>query len=438
MSRRARQPREPITLTIDSLSHEGRGVGRNEGKTVFVHGALPGERVTAQVVKRRGRFDEAVALDVLEASPERVDPLCAHFGVCGGCSFQHATQTFQLEHKQRVLLELLEHTAGVQPATVAAPIHSHPWAYRRKARLGVKHVPAKGGVIVGFRERATPYITHCDECVVLDARVGSRLVELREMMRELLIAAQIPQIEVAAGDDAVALVFRCLALPSARDRELLARFQQETGLEIYLQPGGLNTVEPLEAGNTPLRYGLGDLQFEFLPVDFTQVNAAINARLIERALEYLKPAADDRVLDLFCGLGNFSLPVAQRVAQVQGYEGDAGLIRRALANAERNQLANCFFEQADLADPAAVASITPQGFNKVIIDPPRSGAGMVVEHLRLEGVERLVYVSCNPATLARDVKSLCHERGFQLVQTGILDMFPHTAHVESISLLHRV
>ncbi|MGR8920615.1 MAG: 23S rRNA (uracil(1939)-C(5))-methyltransferase RlmD [Gammaproteobacteria bacterium] len=435
MSRRAR--REPVELGIDSLSHEGRGVARLNGKTVFVHNALPGERVEARIVRRRGRFDEAETLAVLEASPERIEARCPHYALCGGCSLQHMPASMQLAHKQSVLLELLEHHAHTAPQRVAAPVTGPQWGYRRKARLGVKHVEAKGGVIVGFRERSKPYVADCHRCDVLDPRIGSQLDALRELVAGLSVARRLPQIEIACGDDVVALILRHLDPLAQADLARLREFAARSGFVLYLQSGGPDTVTPLDADPRPLGYALDGRRFEFGPGDFTQVNAAINARMVERALDCLELRPGDRVADLFCGIGNFSLPLAARAAQVVGIEGDAALVARAAANAATNGLANARFEVADLMSETAVARLALGGPNKLLLDPPRAGARVVIEALSLDEVERLVYVSCNPVTFARDAAVLVDRHGFRLAETGILDMFPQTAHVESLSLFVR-
>lgn len=429
--------REPVEVRIDNLSHEGRGVGRVEGKTLFAHGALPGERVRARIEKRRGRFDEGSVIEVLEASPARIEPPCAAFGICGGCALQHAPEQVQLDHKQAVLAELLEHQAGVTPGRIAAPLRGPQFGYRRKARLGVKLVPRKGGVLVGFRERGKPYITDCETCEVLDPRVGRRLGALRALVGTLSAPDRVPQIEVSLGDETGALVFRHLDPLTADDRAHLAAFEADSDLDVYLQPGGIDTVAPLSATRRPLSYRVADVEIRFEPSDFTQVNAGINELMVARAIEWLDAGPEDDVLDLFCGLGNFSLPIARRARGLLGVEGDAGLVARAAMNAKANGIANARFEVADLADADAVAAIDATGVTRLLLDPPRSGAAEVLENLALGGVERIVYVSCNPVTFARDAGVLCGTLGFRLVETGIADMFPQTAHVESISLFAR-
>lgn len=435
--RGAPRPLREVELDIDTLSHEGRGVGRVDGKAVFVHAALPGERVRARIVKPHGSFDEADVLEVLVPSAARIAPRCAHFGVCGGCSMQHAGEDVQLAHKQTVLLELLRHQGQVVPARVAPPITGPQWGYRRKARLGVKFVEKKGGILVGFRERAKPYVADCRSCAILDPRVGERLPELRALIEGLDGGARIPQIEVAIGDDTVALVIRHLDALCDGDRARLCDYAIATDVEIFLQSGGPDTVVNLRGGRELLDYTVDGLRFEFRPNDFTQVNAGINARMVARALELLALDPADEVLDLFCGLGNFTLPIARRAQGVRGFEGEASLVAQAAANARLNGIANAGFTAVDLADGEACAGIAVRDANKLLLDPPRSGAATVIERMPLAGFERLVYVSCNPVTFARDAAALVNQHRFRLVESGILDMFPQTAHVESISLFER-
>lgn len=435
-ARRSRARREPVELEIESLSHEGRGVARNDGKTVFVHGALPGERVLARVVKRRGRFDEADTLEVLKASPIRAEPACAHYGMCGGCSLQHLPETEQLAHKQSVLLELLQHHAGLEPAELLAPVRGPQWGYRRKARLGIKQVKAKGGVITGFRERNKPYVTDCNACDTLDPRVGQHLPELRELFNQLSVPDRIPQIEISMSDDVCALIVRHLEPLSDDDQARLIEFAGQHNYDIYLQSGGIDTVTPLTPARV-LRYRLGDIELEFLPTDFTQVNAAINQQLVPAAMQYLALEAHDHVIDFFCGMGNFSLPIATRAASVTGIEGDAALVQRAAHNASVNQLTNVEFHAADLMDGDALAKLPVTAANKLLLDPPRAGAEALINALDFSAITRLVYVSCNPATLARDAAVLGATHGFELSAAGILDMFPQTAHVESISVFEK-
>jgi len=435
--RRQKLPLDPVEAVIEKLAHDARGIARIEGKTIFVDGALAGETVKFLYTKKHSKFDEAKTIEVVaNPSNDRVEAKCQHFGVCGGCSLMHMSAEAQLTAKQNTLEEHLTHFGKLQPEHWLEPLRGPLWGYRRKARLGVKYVAKKERVLVGFREKGTPYLAVLEQCEVLDQRVGARLAELGEMIAKLEAHNRIAQIEVAMDDDHVALVFRNLDPLSEQDTQALINYGQENDLWIYLQSGGPDTVIPIWPQNPQLSYApAADLKLEFEPNDFTQVNAEINLKMIERTMELLEVSSDDRILDLFCGLGNFTLPLAKRVTEVVGVEGDEALVRHAKENATINDLSNATFEQADLTQtelkdyPWAKA-----GFNKILLDPPRSGAFEVLHQLAALGAERLVYVSCNPATLARDAGELVNNHGYTLVSTGVMDMFPHTTHVESIAL----
>ncbi len=441
--RRKRLPEGSFEARIESLSHDGRGVAHLDGKAVFIDGALPGERVEFVYTWRRRSHDEGRVVRVLEASPERVEPRCPHAGLCGGCSLQHMAPDAQIEAKQQTLLENFERLGRVVPERVIPPLQGPVWGYRRKARLGVRHVPKKGRVLVGFREKRDRRIADLSRCEVLDPAVGERIEALSALIGELSIIDAVPQIEVAVGDEDAALVFRVLAPPSEADRERLAAFGRETGLRILLQPGGPETVAPLWPETGPeLTYRLpeaGDLAFRFLPTDFTQVNAAVNRAMVQQALSLLELESNARVLDLFCGLGNFTLPIARRAREVVGVEGEAGLVERARANAAHNGIDNVTFHVANLMDETVLeqAPWLRESFDRVLLDPPRSGAKEIVPRLGGLGAERILYVSCHPATLARDAGILVHELGYRLEAAGVMDMFPHTAHVESMALFVR-
>jgi 23S rRNA (uracil1939-C5)-methyltransferase len=430
---------DPVEVSIESLSHEGRGLAHLDGKATFIDGALAGERVLFRYTRRRGRFDEGVVTEVLRSSPERVEPRCPHFGVCGGCSLQHMSPEAQIRHKEAVLLEQLRYIGGVAPDAVLPSLTGPIWSYRRKARLGVKFVEKKGGALVGFRERQGRLLAELTRCEVLHERVGTRFMALRDLIGGLDAARQIPQIEVAVSDESAALVFRHLQPLSQQDLERLVTFGKATGLWILLQPGSPDSVTPLWPGSpAPLIYQLpGGIEVRFLSTDFTQVNADINRAMVGRVLELLDPDPGDRVLDLFCGLGNFTLPLAQRAGSVTGIEGEQSLVERAKANAELNGIGNVEFLQENLAAPGLDAPILNASYYKILLDPPRTGALEVVTRLGFQGVKRVVYVSCNPATLARDTRVLTSEKGFRLVKAGVMDMFPHTTHVESIALFER-
>lgn len=424
---------------ITDLGHDGRGVARVDGKAVFVADALPGERVRAQVVRRHRQFDEAQCMEVLRASPERVPARCPHYGVCGGCALQHLAPEAQIDAKQRVLAENLARIGKVEPRRWLAPLTAEPWGYRRRARLSVKHVPKKGRTLVGFRERDPRFVADLSRCEVLDPALGEKLDALGALLNSLEGAASIPQIEFSAGDDARALVFRHLLPFSQADRDKLVAFGRENGFAILLQPGGTDSAHALFPENPRLHYHLDEyaLDLDFSPLDFVQVNARLNERMIAQALHLLDPQPQERVLDLFCGLGNFSLPIARRVASVCGVEGESGLIARARANATHNGIANVEFVVGDLAADPRGAAWARAYFDKWLLDPPRTGAAALLEHLPGKSVRRVVYVSCHPGSLARDAGTLVHRHGFALSAAGVMDMFPHTAHVESIAVFDR-
>ena len=426
----------PETALIASLDHEGRGVTRLDGKTVFVDGALPGEVVRLQRVRKRRRHDEAIVIEVLTPAPERVTPRCAHFGTCGGCSLQHLAHESQLAAKGRVVADELARIGGVQPGRWLAPLSGPAWSYRRRARLGCKFVDKKERVFVGFRERGSPLLADLRRCEVLAEPAGGLIAELANLVGGLQLRRRIAQIEVAVADNVTALVLRVLDEPPAADLAALREFEQRHGIELYLQSGGLDTVTPLSPPATPLRYELDGLAagIEFAPTDFIQVNGELNRRMIGRAIELLEPEPGHRALDLFCGLGNFSLPLALRVATVTGVEGDAALVARARSNAERNGIGNADFHAANLAADVSQAPWAKQPYDLVLLDPPRAGAREVLPVIAACRPRRIVYVSCHAGTLARDAGILVQQHGYRLSAAGIMDMFPHTSHVESIAL----
>jgi 23S rRNA (uracil1939-C5)-methyltransferase len=425
--------------TIDDLSHDGRGVAHVEGKTVFVADALPREHVRARLVRKHRHFDEARAEEILVASPDRVTPRCPHFGVCGGCALQHLAPVAQIAAKQNVLAQNFARIGHVDPVRWLAPLTADPWGYRRRARLSVKYVAKKGRTLVGFRERDPRFVADLAHCDVLDPALGGKLDALGALLNDMQGAASIPQIEFSAGDSTKALVFRHLAPLPDGDLEKLAAFGRRQGFAILLQPGGTDSVYGLSAERVELDYALPayDLKLAFAPLDFVQVNARLNQRMIAHALTLLAPAQDDRVLDLFCGLGNFSLPIARGARQVCGVEGDAGLIERARANAAANGIGNAGFHLGDLAGEVRGSAWARGDWDLMLLDPPRSGADELLKQLPGKSVRRVVYVSCHPASLARDAGTLVRERGFRLEAAGVMDMFPHTAHVESIALFER-
>jgi 23S rRNA (uracil1939-C5)-methyltransferase len=432
-------PAEEVA-SVCALTHEGEGVVRG-GKTAFVAGALPGERIRFRRTRRHRQHDDAELLEVLDASPARVAPRCAHFGVCGGCVLQHLDPAAQIAAKETELREALARVARVQPRRWLAPLSGPVWGYRRRARLGAKFVYRKDRVVVGFRERAAPYVADLSGCEVLAAPAGALIAPLGALIGRLAIREQLPQIEVAVADDATALVLRVLQEPGEADLALLREFADTHGVRLYLQPAGLQSVRPLTAAaGAPLSYALPafGLTFEFLPTDFIQVNSAVNAALVARAVELLEPTSAARVLDLYCGLGNFTLALAKRAGAAVGVEGEAGLVERARGNAARNGLANAAFHLADLAaEPGAAAPWLRGAYSHVLLDPPRTGARAMLGVLARLAPERVLYISCHPGSLARDLMELVHQHGFTLEAAGVVDMFAHTAHVESLALLVR-
>lgn len=444
MSRRRKQklPQDPVAAEIRALSHDGRGIAAIEGKTTFIRGALPGEQVMFRYTSRRGSFDEGLVTDIIQASPDRVEPPCQHADICGGCSLQHMATDVQIAHKQQSLLEMLRNIGKVEAEEVLAPLTGEKLGYRRKARMGVRHVAKKGGMLIGFREKQNPrLLANIDSCAVLHPSVGQLLTPLKDVISKLSTFEGIAQIEVAISDEDTALIFRHLEDLNKDDYALLVDFAITHDLHIYLQPGNMDSVHRIwpESGEPILSYRLPDfdVQFQFRPTDFTQVNTGINRKMVALAIELLAPTADDTVLDLFCGIGNFSLPLARRAGSVVGIEGADAMVKRASQNAALNQITNTQFLAADLESDQLIDLLGQQQFAKILLDPPRSGAAGVIPQLAKLDAKRIVYVSCNPATLARDAGELVHQLGYRLSKVGIMDMFPHTAHVESIAVFDK-
>lgn len=438
----ARFDQTPFEVSVTDLSHDGRGVARHsDGKTLFVVGALPGERVMARLTARSRRFDEAETVEVLDPSPDRVVPRCPHFGTCAGCALQHLDETKQILVKQRVLTDNLQRIGHVSPAQVLEPLTAQSWGYRRKGRFSVRRVDNKGKTLVGFRERDPRFVADLSTCLTVIPQIGTRIEALAALVDSLAGRNDIPQIEFIAGDatadfNGVALVFRHLQPLSDDDRAALVGFAQLERFAVYLQPGGHDSVHALWPQQPALSFRLAasDIELQFRPLDFIQVNAALNDRMIARTLELLDAQPDDRVLDLFCGLGNFTLPLARVARDVVGVEGDVGLVARARDNARGNGIDNVEFHAADLAQDLAGLPWMRKGFDRLLLDPPRIGADVVLKQLPLKGLRRIVYVSCHPASLARDAGYLVNDRGWTLRSAGVMDMFPHTAHVESIAV----
>jgi 23S rRNA (uracil1939-C5)-methyltransferase len=439
---RNRIDQTPFPIDILGLGHDGRGVARwpegsaHAGKTIFVSGALPGERVMAKQTAKSRHFDEAATVEVLSASPDRVDARCPHFGTCGGCVQQHLAEDRQIFYKQQVLIDNLQRIGHVQPGTLLAPLTDAAWGYRRKGRLSVRRVEKKDKTLVGFREADPRFVADLGECHTVIPQIGMKLGAISALVDGMDARRDIPQIEFIAGDATVALVFRHLHPLGERDREALVAFAKEHGFAIFLQPGGIDSVHALWPEQVPLSFALPqwNVELNFRPLDFIQVNAGLNQKMIARTLDLLDVQADDRVLDLFCGLGNFTLPLARVAREVVGVEGEAGLVARARENATHNALGNVQFHAADLAQDLSGHAWMKAGFDRLLLDPPRSGADGVLKQLSLKGLKRIVYVSCHPGSLARDAGYLVNERGWTLTAAGVMDMFPHTAHVESIAV----
>ena len=453
-SRAAARPRLAPVLEIESLDMEARGVGRQldengePGKVIFVEGALPGELVTYSSFRKKPSYEQAQIVDILRESVMRTKPRCPFFGTCGGCSMQHLDERAQIAIKQRVLEDNLWHLAKLRAQQMYRPIHGPSWGYRYRARLTVRHVVKKGGVLVGFHEKKSSYVADMTSCEVLPPHVSAMLVPLRRLVESLSIRDRMPQIELAVGDAVTALVLRVLEPIDAADEALLRAFADEHRVQFWLQPKGPDSATPFYPTDVELAYTLPEfnIRMPFKPTDFTQVNHQINRVLVGRALRLLAPAGTDRVLDLFCGIGNFTLPLARRAREVVGIEGSAVLTQRALANAQANGVAgHTSFATRNLFEITADDFRALGAFDKFLIDPPREGALAVSK--ALAGLaqagetallpKRIVYVSCNPGTLARDAGLLVHEAGYRLVGAGVVNMFPHTSHVESIACFER-
>lgn len=436
-TRKKYAPEGPFEIQIEDLTHEGLGVARQPGgKAVFIAEALPGEPVRYLRTGRRRDHDEGRLLEVIEPAGDRVTPRCTHFGYCGGCSLQHLDHDAQVALKQHWLLDSLARIGKVEPESILPPLTGSQWGYRRRARLAVRHVAQKDRVLVGFREREKPIVAVLKGCEVLDPVFGRRLEALGELVGQLSIHDQVPQIEVAVGDNGAAMVLRVLRNPNAKDRDLLSGFASETGIWVWLQPGGPETVQPLLSDTPELAYRLPahDVEIRFAPHDFIQVNADINQRMVDQVLNQLELKASAKVLELFSGLGNFTLPMARQARRVVAVEVDAGLVARARLNAERNGLMNIDHHIADLTAPDKGASWLTSDYDAVVLDPPRSGAREILPFVAARRPGRMLYVSCHPGTLARDAGLLVREHGYRLRAAGIMDMFPHTSHVESMAL----
>lgn len=439
---RRRLPSEPFEVQVESLDAQGRGVAEHEGNTLSVWDALPGERVQARYRFGRRFRGQAETLEVLDPAPQRVAPPCASFGTCSACTLQHLANDGQMEFKQERLLSLLESRQGLAPRRVLPVLQADRWHYRRKARLSVRHVPKKGQVLVGFRERDGRFVTQMSACHTLHPRIADALPALSALVDALDARGSIPQLEASCGDEQAALVVRHLEPLREGDLAKLETFESDSGLRLYLQPKGPETVRPLTSGPTQLTYALADapneaLNFAFEPLDFVQVNASLNAAMVQQAMALLAPRAGDTVLDLFCGLGNFTLPLARRCREVLGLEGAESLVTRAGENARRNGIDNARFAVSDLYGERVAESWPDGARDLVLLDPPRSGAGPVLERIAATGARAVLYVSCNPETLAADAEVLVHLHGYRLDAAGAMDMFPQTTHIEAMALFTR-
>lgn len=428
-----------LTLQITDLATDARGVGHNAGKAVFVANALPGEQICYKPLRQHRSYDEAELAEILQPAPLRVSPRCSHFGVCGGCALQHLAAPGQVEFKQSQLLNNLRRIGKVSPQRVLPPITGPQWQYRRRARLAVRFDSTSRRVILGFRDRSGTGLAELHSCVVLVAEVGERLDALQDLFSQLTIREQLTELEVAAGDHAVALVLRAQREPTDVDRTLIEQFSRATGLWFYLQIGTSKGLLPVRENTPELLYELSEfnLKIGFYPTDFVQINPVINQKMIAQALALLALGPGDHVLDLFSGVGNFSLPMARCASRVTSVEGNKRLVARALANAARNAVENCFVIRQDLFSKKPGMTWAKAEFNKVLLDPPRAGARDILATLVARSPSHIVYCSCHPATLARDAGILVREHGYTLTAAGVVDMFPHTAHVEAMALFER-
>jgi 23S rRNA (uracil1939-C5)-methyltransferase len=428
-------------LTVESLDQEGRGVARRDGKAVFIEGALPGEVVTCNPYRRKPTYEIATVAAVVKPSPARVVPRCPYFGQCGGCALQHFDARAQVAAKQRVLEDSLWHIGRLRPESILPAVHGPAWGYRHRARLTVRYVPKKGGALVGFHERRSSYVADMRSCEVLPPVISALIDPLRQLVTALSIRSRLPQIEVAVGDVSAVLVLRVLEEPGEADAALLRAFAERHGIWLYLQRGGPDSAQPFyPAADAGLYYDLPEfgVRIPFGPTEFTQVNHAVNRILVRRALAFLDPRPGERIADLFCGIGNFSLAIARSGATVTGIEGSAGLVRRAGVNAGLNGLSEATqFIEMDLYKLPLDRFLELGPFDRILLDPPRDGAIEIVKALPEPEPQRIVYVSCSPDTLARDASVLVNTRGYRLSGAGVINMFPHTAHVESIAVFDR-
>ncbi|AXA34018.1 23S rRNA (uracil(1939)-C(5))-methyltransferase RlmD [Francisella adeliensis] len=441
-SRRNKLKEGIFEAQIISLSHDGRGIAKVDGKTTFIPFTLPGEEVKFEYTFSKAKFDEGKVVEYISKSAERVEPICEHFEICGGCSLQHMSSQAQIKLKQETLLNQLKYIGeGVEPQSILEPLLSqNTEGYRNKARLGVRFVTKKGRILVGFRERNGRFLADIEKCVILNPLIGQKLPEISAFIENLSNYKQIAQLEVAIDDYRPAIIIRHLEPFTDSDIELIKQFSQEHNYWIYLQSKGPDTVfrlypeqnvEPVKLSYNPVK----DIKIGFEPGDFTQVNNDINKKMIQKAIELLDIQKDDSIIDLFCGLGNFTLPLSQFAKTVIGVEGEQTMVNRAIETAKNNNVKNAKFYMANLFESFEDKEwFNDFEYNKMLLDPPRAGAQEVCQNIEKFGVERIVYVSCSTATLARDAGILVNQKGYTLVSTGVMDMFPHTMHVESIAV----
>ncbi len=435
-----------ITVTIESIDFEGKGVARIDGKTFFIKGALPNEEVIIEIVRRKANFDTAKLIEIIKSSPNRITPDCPNFAMCGGCPLQHIEFKTQVAYKQQTLIDNIQHIGNVIVGTeqTLPALYGTPWGYRQRARLSAKNVDKKGGLLVGFRETGAPYVVDMTECLVLPKHISNLIPLMRQEFVKLSIKSRLPQIEVAVGADISVLVLRNMEDITSADEDILRKFVDNHSsntypIQIWLQPKGPDTCYPFYPLDAPqLSYKLANFNIEmpYYPSEFTQVNTQINEQMVALAMELLNPQVNEIIADFFCGIGNFTLPIAQKAKQVIGIEGSDQLVKRARQNAIYNNLGeNVTYQVCNLfkIDDNWLKELGK--IDKWLIDPPRDGAYELVKSITKETAPNIiVYVSCNPATLARDTGVLVNEHGYTLVKTGVMNMFPHTTHVESIAL----
>jgi len=429
-------------VLVESLDLEGRGVAHADGKVIFIEGALPGERVTYSSYRKKPSYEQAQVGQILKSSFMRVQPKCLHFGMCGGCSMQHLEPRGQIAAKQRVLEDNLERIGKVRPETILPPINGLTWGYRQRARLSVRRVEKKGKVLVGFHEKRSSFVADLTRCEILPPKISALIPELSALVDTLSIRERLPQIEVACGDNVDVLVIRNMDPLTAADEDKLRAFADAHAIQFWLQPKGPDTVTPFHPLEAPaLTYTLPEFGIEmpFAPTEFTQVNHQLNRVMVHRAIRLLDPQPGERIADFFCGLGNFTLPIARMGAQVLGIEGSPALVRRGQQGAEHNGLrGRVEFRAMNLFEMTEEELSKLGKFDRWLVDPPRDGAVELMKSITDKTTpQRIVYVSCNPGTLARDANILVQTKGYRLAAAGVMNMFPHTSHVESIAVFEK-